>query len=229
MKGVWSSASYRPRWQLLRRLGPAALQHHMLNLTLQAPSLILPVLVTVLLSAKANAWFYVSWMLGGLGTVFPSVLATVLYATTSVQPEVLTQKVRLTLSMAIAASILVNCVIFIGARQLLWLFGSSYAQHAEWSLRILALATIPRVIKDHYIAICRIQGRVIHAVLPMAIGGVLELGMAALGAHYGGLTGLSLGWACAICAEAAFGFYTVYRAVLPEAVLLRIKHSLKVR
>src|SRR5205823_2688649 len=58
-KGKWSGRIHLPQWGLLRKLGATALQHHLLNLTLQAPSLLIPLLVTVLLSAKDNAWFYV--------------------------------------------------------------------------------------------------------------------------------------------------------------------------
>ncbi len=40
------SRNYLPQWGLLRKLGPTALKHHALNLTLEAPVLILPILVT---------------------------------------------------------------------------------------------------------------------------------------------------------------------------------------
>jgi O-antigen/teichoic acid export membrane protein len=226
VKGVWSRGSYRPHWGLLRKLGPAALQHHMLNLTLQAPSLILPVLVTVLLSAKTNAWFYVSWMIANLASLVPYVLSTVLFATTSTQPELLPQKARITLGIAVVVSILMNCIICVGSKRMLGLFGPAYASQAEWSLRILVLGAFPRIIKDHYVAICRIQGRVVRAALPMMFGGVLEVGIAALGAHFAGLAGLSLGWVIAVCAEAGFGFYTVYKAVRLGDVLVYINQLL---
>lgn len=228
VKGIWSRSSYRPHWGLLRKLGPAALQHHMLNLTLQAPSLILPVLVTILLSAKTNAWFYVSWMIANLASLVPYVLATVLYATTSKQPELMPHKARVTLGIALVVCLLANCIISIGSKRMLGVFGASYASQAEWSLRILVLGSIPRIIKDHYVAICRIQGRVIRAALPMMFGGLLEVGIAALGAHFDGLAGLSLGWVLAVCVEAAFGFFTVYKAVQLGDVLMHVYQMLNV-
>ncbi|MBV8823161.1 MAG: hypothetical protein JO123_10265, partial [Ktedonobacteraceae bacterium] len=54
-------SSLLPNWTLLRKLRSTALEHHALNLILQFPVTALPVLVTVLLSATTNAWFYVSW------------------------------------------------------------------------------------------------------------------------------------------------------------------------
>jgi hypothetical protein len=53
-------------------------------------------------------------------------------------------------------------------------------------------------------------------MLGMLPGGLLELGAAAIGAHLGGLAGLSIGWVIAICIESMFMFHTVYKAVWPS-------------
>jgi O-antigen/teichoic acid export membrane protein len=209
---VKGARSYLPQWGLLRKLGPAALKHHALNLTLDAPPLILPVLVTVLLSATTNAWFYVSWSLASVANIVTVILTTILYAVSSAQPTELAHKIRLTLSLALAATVLATCVLLLGTRQLLGLFGHSYAEQAAWSLRILALESFPFIIKSHYIAVSRIQGRVAHATLLTIASGTLELGGAALGARLGGLSGLSLGWLAAVCIEAVIMFRTVFRA-----------------
>jgi len=205
--------AYWPEWRLLRKLGPAALEHHMLNLTLQAPALILPLLVTVLLSATTNAWFYVSWMLASFVFVVPVALTTVLFATVSGQPTALAHKARLTLSLASVASILAVCVLLIDNKQVLGLFGHAYEEQAASSLRILSFGSFPIIIKHHYVTVCRVQGRMARATLLMIGGCLLELGGAALGAHLGGLPGLSLGWVAAVCVEAAFMSRTVYKAV----------------
>jgi O-antigen/teichoic acid export membrane protein len=209
-------STYWPEWRLLRKLGPTALEHHMLNLTLRAPTLALPVLVTALLSATTNAWFYVSWMLASFVFVVPIALTTVLYATVSGQPTVLAHKTRLTLGLASVTSILAACVLLLGTRQILGLFGHAYAEQAAWSLRILSLGSFPIIIKYHYVAVSRIQDRIARATLPMIVGGLLELGVAALGARLGGLPGLSLGWLAAACVEAVFMSRTVYKAVLGQ-------------
>ena len=211
-RGVLRS-TYWPEWGLLRKLGHATLEHHMLNLTLQAPMLALPVLVTVLLSATTNAWFYVSWMLASFVFVVPVALTTVLYATVSGQPTVLAHKTRLTLGLASVTSVLAACVLLLATKQVLGLFGHAYAEQAASSLRILSFASFPMIIKHHYAAICRIQSRMGRATPPMIIGGLLELGLAALGARLGGLPGLSLGWVAAVCAEALFMSRTVYRVI----------------
>ena len=218
LKGKWLRGSYRPHWELLRKLGPSALQHHLLNLTFQTPALTLPVIVTVMLSATTNAWFYVSWMIAGFGFFVPYALATVLYATSADQPGMLAHKARQTIGFAVLAGVGMNCLLLFGARQILALFGHVYADQAVWSLRILALGAFPLVIRDHYIAISRIQNRVARAMLPLAAGVILELAAAALGAHFGGLLGLSLSWVVAVCLEAMLMSRTVYKAAHPIAI-----------
>jgi hypothetical protein len=114
-------------------------------------------------------------------------------------------------------SLLANAALLIGAGWILSLFGNTYAEQAGWSLRILGLAAFPLIVKNHYVAICRIRGRVARVALFVAAGGLLELTSAALGARADGLSGLSLGWLAAICCEALFMASTVYKAAaLPD-------------
>ncbi|HKF36095.1 MAG TPA: hypothetical protein VKB35_04280 [Ktedonobacteraceae bacterium] len=215
LKRGWPGRAYLPEWALLRKLGPMALQHHILNLILRVPTLTLPVLVTILLSATMNAWFYVSLMIANFVYSVPVALTIVLYATNSTQTGELAHKARLTLGLSAVTTVLASLVLFVGTGQVLGLFGHIYAGQAAWSLRILALGAFPLIIKDHYIAVCRIRSRLMRALLPLAIGCLLELGAAALGARLGGLSGLSLGWVVALCIELVFMGPAVYKAVWP--------------
>jgi O-antigen/teichoic acid export membrane protein len=54
---------HRPDWTRLRKLGKVALAHNWLNLAIQTPPRIIPVLVTIVVSPSANAAFYIAWML----------------------------------------------------------------------------------------------------------------------------------------------------------------------
>lgn len=212
LSGHWSGRACWPRWELLHQLKLAALEHHLLNLTLQVPSQVLPILVTILLSATMNAWFYVSLMLANF--VFLAILAltTVLYATGSASPGALRHQLQLTLALAVVISLLANAVLLFGTKQVLALFGHNYAEQAAWSLRILGLGAFPQIIKNHYVAVRRIQGRIAQALLPITIGALFELVAAALGARLGGVSGLSLGWVVALCIESIYMFLPVYQA-----------------
>ena len=210
-KGKWNGRIPRPNLGLLRELGPSAIQHHLLNLLMMGPNMALPVLVTIIISTTMNAWFYIAFLLADIVYVIPQALVTALYAVSSAQPEVLARKARLTLSLAFGACLLANCVIFFGSNLLLGIFGPGYVAHGVWCMRILGLAAIPFFIKDHYISICRIQDRMVQALLPLTAGALLELAASALGACLNGITGLSLGWLFAVCVEALFMSPRVYK------------------
>src|SRR6266700_2740245 len=122
-------------------------------------------------------------MLAGLSSLLPSVLATVLFATNARQPEMLAQKARMTLGISFITCLAMSVFLWLGSGPILAFFGHNYAIEASWSLRILALGSLPRIIKDHYVAICRIRNNVRSAVAPMIIGSIMELVLAALGAH----------------------------------------------
>jgi O-antigen/teichoic acid export membrane protein len=216
LKGGWSRRVYHPEWRLLWKLGPAALQHHVLNLILRVPALTLPVLVTILLSVTMNAWFYVAFMIANFLFSVPYALATVLFATNSVTSTDLAHKVRLTLGLSTVTGVFVNILLLFVTTQVLGLFGPSYALQASWSLRILALGVFPLIIKNHYMTISRIQNRMSSIILPMLLGIVLEIGGATLGAHLGGLSGLSLGWVIALFIEALYMSPSVYKVVRPS-------------
>jgi O-antigen/teichoic acid export membrane protein len=212
LKGRGYKGTYLPHWRLLRKLGPVALQHHILNLILQIPLLVAPVLITTLLSATVNAWYYIAGSIASLASVIPTALVFVGYTSGCAEPTELARRMRLTLSLAFVAAVLANGVLQLSAKQTLGLFGQSYAEQAVWSLRIFAIGAFPLIIKNHYIVLYRIWGRVAYAILPVTAGVLLELGALALGARLGGLSGLSLGWIAALYIEAICMFRTVHKA-----------------
>ncbi|GHO70617.1 hypothetical protein KSC_095090 [Ktedonobacter sp. SOSP1-52] len=201
---VWKNrtrlGSLLPRWYVLRKLGGAAIQHHILNLILQAPTQVLPVLVTVLLSPAMNAWFYVSSMLANFVFSIAASLTTVLHATNAAQTTTLSQKTRLTVGISALTGIVTSGVLVLAANLVLSFFGHSYAANAAWPLRILALAAFPLIIKNHHIAIRRIKDEITNSMLPIILGSILELILATLGACLGG-SSLSHGWLVALSAH----------------------------
>ncbi len=202
-KGFRVSVS-RPQWALLRGLGRTTLGHHVLNLALEAPNWLLPVIVTVLISSRAGATFYVTWMMASFGFVVPNALATMIYAVGAADSSALADRVRLTLKLSLLAGVLASSAVAIGGSKVLSLFGRVYADQAGSSLLILTLGVFPVIIKAHYVAIARLRRRLAQAALLFIGGSSLELLLAALGARMGGLSWLSLGLVIALCVEAAF-------------------------
>lgn len=204
--------AYRPEWGLLRGLSRSALSHHTLNLSLQAPGLILPIIVTAILSTRLNASFYVAWMITAFVFILPGSLAMVLYAVGAAQPHEVVKKIRLTLILSVLAVGGANLVFQIAGDSILALFGASYVEQAGLCLRILALSIFPTIVRSNYIAIHQIHNRVFHAVPFVAAGGAFSLILAAIGASTYGLVGLSVGWTVGLCTEALLMSPVVYRA-----------------
>ncbi len=216
-RGIWRDfRRLRPRWLLLRQFGRSALGHHSLNMALQLPGLALPVLVTSILSATASAYYYVASIVAGPFFYGTLALVTALYAVGTRSPAALAQRLRFTLGVALAAASVANLALLGGADLFLGLFGGRYAAEAGLTLRILALCTFPIIIKDHFVTLGRLRGRVAVTAVWVLAGALAELGFAAIGALAWGLPGLVLGWFAAQMVEAAVMTPTVYRAMRPD-------------
>ncbi|MFN2197811.1 MAG: hypothetical protein ACK2UW_16950, partial [Anaerolineales bacterium] len=203
--------NFKPQWGWLRHISKSALAHHALNIALQAPALILPLVVTIQLSVEKNAYFYTAWMIAGFVFVGPIALTTVLYAVGSADPSALGQKVRTTLKFSFGYGIAAVFFLYLAGFQILQLFGTAYAQEAAQSLRILVIAVFPLAIRIHFVAIYRVYQRMARAALWIAVCGIFEIVIAFFGAAYGGLPGLCAGWVLAVSIEALFFLPTVYR------------------
>lgn len=210
---LWTGRLYRFQWSILRRLGSDALQHQIFNITLQIPGMILPLIVTSLLSIEANAHFYVSWMIYGILGMIPVALTTVLYAMVSANPDTLMEKTRLTLGLSLGLGLLGSIVLMLIAQPLLSLFGASYAQEASASLSVLCIGVLPLSIRLHFVAISRIRKRIIQATMMALMGGAIDIICSVIGIQFAGLFGLSLGWVFALFIEASLMGRTVYRTI----------------
>ena len=208
------NSAYRPNPQSLSPgMRREALQHHGLNLIMLGPGLFLPLIVTSVLSAEMNAYFYTAWMLNGFVMVVPVALTTVLYAAVSEHPETLATRLRLTLGASLAYGVAAILVVFVAGHWLLSFFGPNYAREATTALTILTFAVIPVVISEHYVALARIEGRPNRAIIPLGISNGLKLLMAAVGAKIGGLTGLAIGILIASTAVALYLLPSLLRAL----------------
>jgi len=207
---------YRPKIGLIRKLGVDALVHHSLNLALQVPGFALPVIVTILLSAQQNAYFYAAWMIASFGFVGPIALATVLYAVGSADKVRLAQKFRLTLKLSLLIGFLACGGLIVIADRILDLFGSDYSNQAAGCLRILSLAVFPIIFKNLYVAIYRIRNRISTATRWVILGSFLELILAAAGCTAAGLVGLCTGWVIAVFVEGLIMSPVVFRVIRSE-------------
>ena len=224
IKAKKTHRSLRPHWGMMRKVSHSAIQHYVLNLIYQTPTQILPLIATIMVSAAANAYFYNASMIANFIFAVIGSLTTVLHATNATQVHTLPQKTRMTVGLSLSVSLLAGLLLIMGAHFILSFFGPEYAAQASWSLRILAIGSLPLVIKYHYLAIHRIKDHVAKAIVPITLGSILELVMAVIGTHFYGLSGLSLGWVVGMFIEASIMSPTVIRTLrgldLPAEVTL---------
>jgi O-antigen/teichoic acid export membrane protein len=204
----------RPNFAVLGAMRSSAMAHHAFNLALEAAGLALPILVVGLISASANASFYIAWMIVAHVVMVPASLGTVLYPIGSNDPARLLEGLRVTIRISFAVGLAANLILLPAAFPLLQIFGSAYAQQGTLPLHIMALAVFPLTFKALYVAIHRVERRLGKA-LPIVWGGtLLELGAAAVGGVLGGLTGVALGWLIAVCIEGLVMGAGVLRTIL---------------
>jgi O-antigen/teichoic acid export membrane protein len=182
---------------LVRRWGGASLAHHVLNLALSSVGYVLPVIAALAVAPGDMAYFTTALLVAGTLNLLPYFLTLSLFAETTGDAALLRRNVRRTLPIAFAASAAIALSVEVCAPLALRVFGPAYAAHGTVVLRLLVLAGLPYVMKDHYVAIRRAQRRLNDAVRVIAVGTAFEVGCAVLGAALHGLDGLCLCWVVA--------------------------------
>jgi len=190
------------RVALTRRYGMLSLKHHVLNLSINSVSYIIALIAALLISPQQLAYFSTALLLSSAAMIVPYLLALSLFAEISGDLSLLHRHVRRTLPLGLALSCGTLVVLEAAAPLVLRIFGPAYVMHGTTPLRIFLLVGPAYVIKDHYVAIRRAQGRMSHAAKVMVAGTSAEATGAALGGIYWGMTGLCAGWAIAAWCEA---------------------------
>lgn len=182
--------------RLVRRHGRLALSHHWLNVAVQAPRLVLPVIAAVVVGTRATASLYAAVLLVGFATIIPYHLSTVLFAVRPGDAAALRRQLRFTLSCSTAVALVSGPALALLAGWLLRLYSPAYVGARE-AFCILAFTTLPAAVKSHYVAVARVQGLLTRAAYLCTAGAALEIAAATFGAYHGGITGLALGQAAA--------------------------------
>ncbi len=176
-------------------------RHHWLNISIQSPRLVFPVVVALIVGPAANAAFTAAMLVVGVVQMIPNLLSTVLFALAPGDEESLRREVRRTMRISLVLSIASAPCFFIFSDLILRLFGPNYVV-ASTAMGILGLSTYPYALKSHYVSIARVQGKMQQAVLRTMAGACFEVGLAAAGGALYGLTGVAIGITLALSLEA---------------------------
>jgi O-antigen/teichoic acid export membrane protein len=217
----WRAVSkIRPHWHVVRRSWRSILDHQMLNLSLRA-GLVLPTFVLAVLGASHAGSFYVAYQVASFVIVVPTSFSTVLYAIGRSDDHRLPSKMRQSLMTCLLVGAASTVFVVLAGSHMLTIFGRDYAQQATQALWLLTAGVFGTTVKDHYVALARIENR-IRAALPLLyFGTFVELLFALIGVLLGGLTGLAAGWLTATLIEAAIMSRRVLGAARESYVRVR--------
>ena len=193
-----SVQGYRPRPSidapLSRRLVRSALPNYLLSLADRVPALVLPIIVTELLSPAANATWYGVWMMAFVVYTVPVQIGLTVFSEIARDPMSEVRAVRRGIRTSLAFAVPLAAVVALAAEPLLSLLGRHYASGGVTPLRILVLGCLPLTVVQAYFASARARGRLREAIAVAAIGAVLSVAAAAVAAVEGGLTAMALAW-----------------------------------
>lgn len=221
--------AYRPTTRGLvgeaRGMFSSLAAQHLINIGGQTPMYLLPVFVTIRLSATANAYFYSTWMVGSLFFMISVSISTSLYVEGSHHPGDLARKAKSSALLIFTLLAPMMLVYLVGGRSILALFGANYAAYGQPLLIILVFSAIPDGITNIAIAVFRAQGRLAHA-------GALNIGMASVTLALAwallprlGLVGAGVAW---LLGESAGSVAVVVYVIIERWPLLRTPRILSI-
>lgn len=198
MRWCRQSLIHPPDFKMLHTLRLKAAHHYMLDLSIQAPLVIMPYLVAVLLSPASNAVFAVTWMMIMVSSVVPSSLASVLFPVIQAAPEQYRDKMTFSIGVSVLFSFAFGVFIYMYSVEILTIFNPAYAAIGDSHLRFLGFGILGDALKVHVCAAARLNNRMRETSLWIGISSIVELTSACVGSWVGGLEGLSNGLAGAM-------------------------------
>jgi O-antigen/teichoic acid export membrane protein len=206
--------SLRPDFARLRSVRGRAMDHNLLNLALYLPRALLPVIVTLVVSAEANAGFYTAWMIVTVLAMIPSHFATALFAVAR-DVEALRSKVRVALLVSLGLGVPLSLLVAIERDRIMAIFGSGYVALGAAPLGILAMTYVPTVVRQLYVGVSRATGRVRRATAVALTAGLVEVGVAVAAGATGGVDRMA--WALAVV-------FVVEGAVMTPTLVRCLRH-----
>lgn len=194
VRGFLPGYRFRPvlgrRAVALVRIG---LPNYVLTLADRMPGLVIPLLVTEILSAETNAYWYAVWMTAWAAYVVPLSFGTALFAEVSHRPDDVARSTRHAVRSCLVVGGIVAVAVAAGAEPVLTLLGPSYAAEGSVPLRLMVVAVVPLTFVQAWFAVCRARRRLGEAVATGAVTGAAAVAATAAAAA-GGLTAMALAW-----------------------------------
>jgi O-antigen/teichoic acid export membrane protein len=168
-----------------------------------APASLLPIVVTNVAGAEANAYFYIAMSIGGLLAMVPMAVSMSLFAhgsrdETDLFPRTF-ESARFSLLLLAPA---IAGIFLLGGKVLL-IFGKAYSEAGTRLLWILALSALPLAVNYLYFSVRRVQQRMAGVVVSAVWVLVVTLWLTVALLPRIGLVGAGVAWFAAQASLAA--------------------------
>lgn len=170
------------------------LPNYALTLAERVPGLVLPIVVTEVLTPAGNATWYAAWMMAWVVYTMPISAGLSLFAEGSNRPARVREATADAVRVALVVGAALALALGVSARFALSLLGSSYAATGAGPLRVLLVAFVPLTFVQAYFATSRARRRLGEAVLVGSVSAVLSIAAAAAAGAASGLIGMALAW-----------------------------------
>ncbi|MEO5744913.1 MAG: hypothetical protein ABIQ53_10040 [Terracoccus sp.] len=207
---------YRPAlrrgWARLVQVRGHILAHFLTNAGSQTPQFLLPLIVVALASPRANAYFYLTWSVGGIFLLIsPAVSASLFAEGSNAEDLVANARKSLGFVAALLAPMIVGSVFL--SHRVLSVFGTEYARQGTTLLRILALSAIPDAITNIYVSVERVKGHLGRCAVLNVTTALAAVGMTLLLVRHNAVSGPGLAWLIAQAGGAAAVIWSVAHSV----------------
>ena len=179
-----------------------------------ASTALLPLMVTNLVGARANAYFYPPWMIVTALQLVAVNLSTSLTVEATLDRAQLSAYGRRVLVQTARLVVPLVIIVFVGAPLILQVFGSAYALEGTALLRWLALGTLPNILIVLFISLARVQNRPGSIMLVQGTLSLLILSLSHFLLPTLGITGVGIAWFASQTIVAMFLLLTLLRPML---------------
>jgi O-antigen/teichoic acid export membrane protein len=200
--GVLAGAALLPRWRgrggrhdrpvLRGDIAASFLWHHLTSCAGVLVPLLLPVIVVMRISAADNAYFFTTWMLGGIFLTVSQSVASSLFAEGSWSVADIRRKIATAIRLTAVILVVPVVAVLAAGGRILHIFGPGFAEHGSLLLVTLVVAAVPDGITSLAVAVLRVQRRVRTAACLNAAMSVLTLATAWLVLPSTGIVGAGL-------------------------------------
>ena len=178
---------------LIKKTGAYSFANYLAGFLLSMPSLVLPIVILDVLSAKFTAYYYIASMIRNILLIIPLATTQALLTEGSYDEAELKKHVKKAIVTTLLILVPATVVIFFGSSTLLQLFGKNYATDAAQFLQLYSVSTIFTAILLLASAIMNIKHQIKSLIVLNVIAAICTLGMSCAFLP-GNLLGIGWGW-----------------------------------